>query len=337
MNLLSSDKQTPSQTSVSKRWQGIVAFLIVAILFGSEPAITKQVVFSVTPTALVAIRSFFALIIFLPWIIKIILNFRPIQIWKNKLTGQTLNLNVLAEETPQGDWVISRALLQDSCLLGVLTFGAYFCLALGVQSISANRASFLLGLCIIVVMLLDLVVRQQFSLRIFLAAILAFGGSGLMFWEQSSEPLMGSLWILAGVVCEAIILIVLEDIAAGHHALTLSVVRQGVATIPALIVAGAELSSQIPEIQANLLPLLYLGAMTAATTWLIVFALQTLTAAESALIQGLEPVFGATISFLVLGEVFGYRGLIGSGLILTGTTLAILTQSSPSAESREHH
>lgn len=274
MKSLSFEKLNKTQASVSKGWQGIIAFLIVAILFGSEPAITKQVVFSVTPTALVAIRSFFALIIFLPWIIKIFLNLRPIQIWKNQLTGQTLNLNVLAGETPQGDWVISRTLLQDSCLLGVLTFGAYFCLALGVQSISANRASFLLGLCVIVVMLLDLVFRKLFSLRIFLAAILAFGGSGLMFWEQSSEPLIGSFWILAGVLCEAIILILLEDIAARHHALTLSVVRQGVATIPALLVAGAELSRQIPAIQANLLPLSYLGAMTAATTWLIVFALQ---------------------------------------------------------------
>ncbi len=332
MKSLSFEKLNKNQVLASKRWQGIVAFLIVAILFGSEPAITKQVIFSVTPTALVAIRSFFAFIIFLPWMIKIVLNLRPIQIWKNQLTRQTLNLNVLAEETPQGDWVISKALLQDSCLLGVLTFGGYFCLALGVQSISANRASFLLGLCVIVVMLLDLVVRKLFSLRIFLAAILAFAGSGLMFWEQSSEPLIGSFWILAGVLCEAIVLILLEDIAAAHHALTLSIVRQGVATIPALIVAGAELSRQIPAIQANLLPLFYLGAMTAATTWLIVFALQTLTAAESALIQGLEPVFGATISFLVLGEVFGWRGLMGSGLILTGTTLAILTQSTPSAE-----
>ncbi|MEB3282131.1 MAG: DMT family transporter [Lyngbya sp.] len=331
MNLPSSDKLTLSQTSVSKRWQGIVAFLIVAILFGSEPAVMKKVADSVTPTVQVAIRYSIALIIFLPWIFKIFLNIRPLKIWTSQLTGQSLNLKISTEEISQADWMINRLLLRDGCILGVLTFCVHFCLALGIKSTSANRTSFLFGLCVIFVMLFNLLGRQQFSLRIFLAATLAFGGSSLMFWEQSSEPLSGSLWILGAVLCEAILLIFLEDNAAHHHALTLSIVRQGVAAIPALVVTGTELLRQIPEIQANLLPLFYLGGMTAATIWLVIFALQTLTAVESALIQMLEPVFGTIISFIVLGEVFGWQGFTGSGLILTGTTLAILTQSSLSS------
>lgn len=71
-------------------------------------------------------------------------------------------------------------------------------------------------------------------------------------------------------------------------------------------------------IQTNWIPLLYLGVVTAAITWLVVFALQSVPATEAALIQNLEPVFGAMISFLVLGESFGWRGLMGSGLILIG-------------------
>ena len=232
MNSLLTEKLTTTQTSSSKRWQGIVAFLIVAILFGSEPAIMKKVAVSVTPTVQVAIRYSIALIIFLPWIFKIFLNIRPLKIWTSQLTRQSLNLNISTEEIPQANWTINRLLLRDGCILGVLTFCVHFCLALGIKSTSANRTSFLFGLCIIFVMLLNLLGRQQFSLRIFLAATLAFGGSSLMFWEQSSEPLSGSLWILGSVLCEAILLIFLEDNAAHHHSMTLSVVRQGVATIP---------------------------------------------------------------------------------------------------------
>jgi drug/metabolite transporter (DMT)-like permease len=107
----------------------------------------------------------------------------------------------------------------------------------------------------------------------------------------------------------------------------LSILRLSVAATLALLLAIPELSNQLTTIQENWMPLLYLGAVTAATSWLVIFALQTLAATEAALIQALEPVFGAIISFVLLGEIFGWRGLIGSGTILIGTVLAILTIS----------
>ncbi|NET17451.1 MAG: DMT family transporter [Okeania sp. SIO1H6] len=132
---------------------------------------------------------------------------------------------------------------------------------------------------------------------------------------------------MGAITCEATILILLEDMAPRHDPLMLSILRLSVAATLAILIAIPELSNYLTAIQENWMPLLYLGVVTAATSWLITFALQTLPAVEAALIQALEPVFGAIISFVLLGEIFGWRGLVGSGLVLTGTILAIFITS----------
>lgn len=317
------------QNSNLKRWQSIIAFLLVAIIFGSLPPVIKQVEISLSPSVQLAVRYLIGLFFLLPWIARIISKIELVQTWKNSLSllinSSKSDHQDLSNEIVSINLASNLTLLRDGFILGLLTFGIHISLAFGVQIISANRTSFLLGLCVIFVTILDLVYRRRFSWRVFLAIILAFSGSGLMFWEQSSEPLIGTLWILGAVTCEAIMLTILEDVSKFHSALNLSLLRLGVASVLALSIGIIELPSQLAAIQANWESLLYLGGATATTTWLIVFALQTLPAVEAALIQGLEPIFGAVISFILLGEVLGVRGLIGSGLILIGTIMTILT------------
>jgi drug/metabolite transporter (DMT)-like permease len=235
-------------------------------------------------------------------------------------------------EKPPISLKINKTLLGNGCILGLLMYGVNLGCSFGVQTISANRTSFLFGLCVVFVPLFDLLYRKRFSLRVFLAAILALSGSGLMSWEQSNEPLIGTLWVLGAVACESLLLITLEDITDSYHPFLLSLVRLGVAALLSLGVSIHEFSDQLPIIQANWLPLLYLGAATAAIAYLVTFALQTLSAVEAALIQGLEPIFGALISFGVLGEVFGLRCWVGSVLILIGITLAVLAPLGGSTE-----
>ncbi|MDP5018054.1 MAG: hypothetical protein NWQ43_12240, partial [Dolichospermum sp.] len=234
-----------------KRWQSIIAFLLVTVLFGSLPPVTKQVVASLTPSVQLAVRYLFAVLFLMPWIAKISFNLAPVKAWKNHLKSYLTNkpkaydINIFSEDVIQNSLIIDSKLLRDGFVLGILTFGIHICLSFGVKTISANRTSFLFGLCIIFVTLLDLVYRNRFSLRFFLSAILAFSGSYLMSWEQSSEPLIGTLWILGAVFCEAMLLIILEDIASSHSPMNLSIVRLGVATFLALSFGISELPSQL--------------------------------------------------------------------------------------------
>ncbi|HAC65374.1 MAG TPA: hypothetical protein DCF68_18055, partial [Cyanothece sp. UBA12306] len=55
--ILNKVKKTPTDQNLSiKYWQSVIAFLIVAILLGSLPAVTKQVVYYLTPPVQLAIR-----------------------------------------------------------------------------------------------------------------------------------------------------------------------------------------------------------------------------------------------------------------------------------------
>ncbi len=42
------------------------------------------------------------------------------------------------------------------------------------------------------------------------------------------------------------------------------------------------------------------------------------TTVKAALIYAMEPVFAAIFSFILLGEVLGWLGILGGGLILSG-------------------
>ncbi len=317
--------KTIQDNSKLQRRQSIIAFFFVAILLGSIPPVTKFVITYISPAVLLSTRLTIAVFLFIPLIVKTVLNSSPIQIGTNQLPALPIisTRNII----PANNLFVSQTLLKDGLLLGSLTFGIHLCLSFGVQMISANRASFLFGLSVIFISVLDLIYRKRFSLIISSAAVISFGGCALMSWEQSQEPITGTLWLLGAIFCEISLLILLEDIAPRHNSVTLSLLRLSVAAILALFLSFPELSNQLPIIMENWKPLLYLGAATATTSWLVIFALQTLTATEAALIQALEPVFGAIISFVLLGEVFGWRGLFGCGIILTATILTILTIS----------
>ena len=187
--------QSSNQLSTTldiQRIQSILAFIIVSILFGSIPPVTKFTIATMTPAVLLSVRYTIAFVLFMPWIFKIILSYTAIQEWYlqiplvstilTKIMFKETNLINLSEESPKHSFIITNALLKDSLIIGILTFGIHVGLSFGVQTISANRASFLFGLCVIFVSIIDLIYRKHFSVRIFLSALLAFGGSSLISW-----------------------------------------------------------------------------------------------------------------------------------------------------------
>jgi hypothetical protein len=231
------------QNSDFRRWQSSIYLFIVSIVYGSVPPVTKWTISSLNPTVILTVRYTIALALFMPWIARVILNLNPIQERVATETIGSIDLSNLSQHAPGIRGIKSRSnnvLLRDGLGLGILTFGIHLCLSIGVQTISA-RTSFLFGLCAIFVSLLDFIYRQRFFPQIFVAAILAFGGSSLMAWEQSYEPLIGSLWILGAIGCEVTLLILLEDIAPRHDPLMLSVFRLVVPTTLALFLAMPEL------------------------------------------------------------------------------------------------
>ena len=64
----------------------------------------------------------------------------------------------------------------------------------------------------------------------------------------------------------------------------------------------------------------YCGLLTTDVALLMeVCALQDVSSVEAAIIYTLEPLFGAGLAWVVLGERLGAKGLLGAGIILASS------------------
>lgn len=89
--------------------------------------------------------------------------------------------------------------------------------------------------------------------------------------------------------------------------------------------AAPELIGQLEAIATNftnLIPIVYLALVTAATTWLPAIAQNSVSAQETAIIYTFEPAVAAVFSFWLLGEKLGVRGWLGAVMVLAAMILS---------------
>ncbi|WP_206756923.1 DMT family transporter, partial [Planktothrix sp. FACHB-1355] len=224
-------------------------------------------------------------------------------------------------------------LLRDGAILGVLLFVIFATGTLGLETAYANQASFIFGLNTIFVTLFELLFRKRLSIRMILAAILAFTGIGVMSW-QSGEALMGDFWLLASALSDAAYIIVLEIFSPHHSPIPLVTIQLWVVALLGILWAAPEIIENIEAIQTSLGLLIYLGVVATALVILCqTLAQQWTSAQDTAIFLALEPVFGAIFAFLLLGETFSTRSFIGAAMVLVGIILILIRPKIDSSDS----
>jgi drug/metabolite transporter (DMT)-like permease len=281
-------KITFSLTESSRYARGILAIITFALIMGSIPTAIKEAMAHFSPSVQLAIRFAIGAIILVPFV---------------------RDFNV--------------SLLRDGTILGLILFGCFACETIGLETISANRASFIFGLNVVFVTLFELLFGKRITARDLLASGLAFSGIAIMSWE-AGEPLIGNFWLLGAAVCDAASIILLERFAPHHPSLSLTAIRIWVIAILGLLWAAPEITGQIESLKESWGVLVYLGVVaTAIAFWLSTIGLRLVPAYEAAVFVALEPVFGAIIAFFLLGETLGLRGFIGAAMVLSGMLLVV--------------
>lgn len=80
------------------------------------------------------------------------------------------------------------------------------------------------------------------------------------------------------------------------------------------------------------IPALYTGIFsTGLCLWIEMAAMRDVSATETAIIYGLEPVWGAGFAWFLLGERWGATGWIGAALVLGGSLMVQICGSSSSS------
>jgi drug/metabolite transporter (DMT)-like permease len=157
--------------------------------------------------------------------------------------------------------------------------------------------------------------------------------------EEATNPLLGNLLLIVAAVTWALYSVLVKLNAQKYTALaiTLAVTALGIPIIAP--VAAIELQTQ--TIGTMTLPvvlgMLYIGiGSTAIAFFLWNKSFELLDAATASLFFFAQPVVGALLSAIFLGQTLGWSFIVGGGLILLGALLGMLTPQAAAHEAVNH-
>lgn len=218
-----------------------------------------------------------------------------------------------------------RALVRDGMLLGLSLWAAYFLQTAGLQFTTASKAAFLTALGVVLVPLLGYLFFQRRPApatwagvgvaTVGLASLSLPGGGGWL-------PASGDLLVLLAAVAFALQVLLVDRWGPRHDPLLLTGVELGTVALFSLPAAIA-----LEELPLHHPPSLWAGLVylavpaTAIALWIQIRYQHQTDPTRVGIILSMEPVFGALLAWLFLGERMAPSGLAGGALVLAGLLL----------------
>ncbi len=260
---------------------GVLLLVFVTLIWGSTFAIIKETIETVPVPILLAIRFSFAALVLL-WV-------KP-----------------------------ERKTLLPGLILGLLSFAGYATQTVGMLTTTASKAAFITGLSVILTPIVGAIwLRQRVPVRVWLAAILALVGLGLMTLNPNEGLVVGDFWVLATALAYALYIVYLGEIAAHHKPIVLTSLQIIVVALLSWVWAVPDLHALKNLSASAIVALLYLAIFaTALVLWLQALAQRVVPAYAAALIFALEPVFAAIFAYFLLGETLSTQGWLGGALVV---------------------
>lgn len=281
-------------------WLADAMLLLVAVIWGSSYTVAKQALWFYPVLGFLAIRFGLTFFLLLP-----------------QLRGG------------------GRRAIRPGLPLGVVMLGIFLCETWGVMLTSASNAAFLISLCVVFTPFVEwAMLRQRPSNLLFVACALSLTGVWLLTGGMAISLNMGDGLMLAAAVLRAVLVCLTRRLTAGLEVppLALTAVQSGVVASGCLVL-GFSLPDGLPALPqspAFWAAALYLvGFATLFALYVQNLALGRTSATRVSLLMGSEPLFGAIIAGLWLGERLGLQGWIGGLLIIAATFCALWSSPRP--------
>ncbi|KAL5544974.1 hypothetical protein UlMin_008758 [Ulmus minor] len=305
----------------SKKVRSVVLLNFITIIYASDILVVKGAEETMDPAAFSAVRFVMAAIPFLPFV------FQARDDVKTRKAGLEL-----------GFWLSL----------------AYFIEAIGLLTSEAGRASFISLVTVIAVPLLDGMLGAVIPTRTWFGVLMSAFGIGMLECS-GSPPSVGDLLNFLSAIFFGIHMLRTEHFSRSTSKENLTALIGYEACVVALLstmwvlVGGwfdgfhsfnqskwewTELWDWIVEFPW--IHALYTGVFsTGLCSWIEFAAMRDVSATETAIIYGLEPLWGAGFAWCILGERWGMLGWIGATLVLGGSLMLQLFGSSPTCKSVE--
>lgn len=282
---------------MSHHVRGILALLIVTLVWGTTFPAMKALTADLSPAWIVFTRFALAALLLAPFL-----------------------------------WRAARRDLVSGAMLGLLLFFCYVFQVEGLALTSSNRNAFICGLNVLIVPLLGVFSGRPPERRILVALALAVAGLAALCWDGGAWT-FGDTLALGAALCFGLYIKMMEVHTRGAARLMTLTAMQivtvagcalGWLLVTEVPLGGAgEASAYWSRIGAalggGLLNIVYLGVVaTAAIISLQTWGQRHSTANEAAVMYAFEPAAAAFFAYFWLGETMTGRGWIGAALLISG-------------------
>ncbi|KAI5660277.1 hypothetical protein M9H77_29070 [Catharanthus roseus] len=289
----------------SKKFRSIILLNIVTIVYASNILVVKEAETMMDPAAFSAVRFIVSAIPFLPFV------FEARHDVETRKSGMELGL-----------WISLGYLIE----------------ALGLLTAEAGRASFISLFTVLVVPFLESILGTIVPARTWFGVLMSVIGVAMLECS-GSPPNVGDLLNFLSAIFFGIHTLRTEHISRttkkenfmallGYEVCVIAVLS----TLWYIVGGTCDLiqeSESVPwtwpliwdwMVGFPWIPALYTGVFsTGLCLWAEIAAMRDVSATETAVIYGLEPIWGAGFAWFLLGERWGMMGWIGAALILGGS------------------
>lgn len=238
---------------------------------------------------------------------------------------------------------------REGLLLGVVMFTAFYLQIEGLAHTSSNRNAFLTGLNVLLVPVLGVLAGYAVvRWRLWLACCIAAAGMALLFYEEAPWNVGDTLTLASAFVYAVYVLLLGRRSGNGNGMLrparlaaAQTAVVAAASALGLLLHGGTAVASSVVSVAEALrgvslygwVMLLYLAFVASALAVVLqAWGQQHVSAVQSAIVYGLEPVFAAVAAWVILGELLGGWAVVGAIMIVTALIISQLDDDGSGGE-----
>ena len=209
-------------------------------------------------------------------------------------------------------------------LVGLIVFGAFTSLVIGLRYTTTSNAGFITSLMVVFIPFVERFgYHQPLRRSVLMTASLSAVGIGFLTLHNGLRLNPGDLLCLFGAFLNAVQVSYSERLLAKMDAVTLGMLQFGFTGLLGLITAFVFEVPVLPVSEGSWFAMLYLGLICSAFGFIAQLVAQKYTSAERiGILFCLEPVFATMIGVVYLHEAFGPLSLAGAVMVLTAVILS---------------
>jgi drug/metabolite transporter (DMT)-like permease len=318
---LSTERKQPAFLRLDDIWKARLLLLGASALYGTNFSIIKIIGDSMPVGISASLRFGLASLATLPWLLQ------PPKDGSLLIPKTEKNANLWQTFQQMASTTTIGAALAGF-EVGMWNSVGYLAQAVGLETTDASKSAFICSLAVVIVPLLNLLSGKQLLSREIFGAVMAVAGVGVL--EMGGLASGFSSGDVASLLQPLFFGVAFWRMETAMRKYPQEANRSTAAQLLAVFLTSSlycltTCDLNVPQIMTWLHDPKIVGSLfftgiitTALTIYMEAVAMKTLTAAETTLLLSTEPLFGAGVASLLIGESFGVDAGIGAFLIIAG-------------------